>query len=320
MATIRQTKSKNWNVQIRRKGKLVASKTLLTFDEAEVWAAENACTSSRDHPLFIDAGYEYCETVLLGKPSQVLALNRIDRICKYGRMSKPMDQITLQDVNAFKQMRLAKVMPSTCRDELLMIRRVFRWYLRELVARTGKKFANPCELITLPPASKPRDRVISIAEMKLLMSAMTPTMARIAEIAFETAMRRSEILKLECKHLCLDERYLSVIDGKEGSRDVPLTLRACELLNEAVNLLGGEDRPLFDVAAYSVSQALRRARDIVGLDQDVSFHQLRHSRISAVARKRLNQAQIMMVSGHRDIRSVQRYTHLNVRDVIDLID
>ena len=34
----------------------------------------------------------------------------------------------------------------------------------------------------------------------------------------------------------------------------------------------------------------------------------------------LNQAQIMVVSGHRDIGSVQRYTHLNVRDVTDLID
>lgn len=95
------------------------------------------------------------------------------------------------------------------------------------------------------------------------MSVMTPTMARIAEIAFETAMRRSEILKLECKHLCLDERYLSVIDGKEGSRDVPLTLRACELLNEAVNLLGGEDRPLFDLAPYNVSQALRRGKQFL---------------------------------------------------------
>ena len=74
------------------------------------------------------------------------------------------------------------------------------------------------------------------------------------------------------------------------------------------------------MVAYSVTQAVRRARGIVGLDDDVRFRQLRHSRITEVARKGLNQAQIMMVSGHRDIRSVQRYTHLNVRDVIDLID
>ena len=43
-------------------------------------------------------------------------------------------------------------------------------------------------------------------------------------------------------------------------------------------------------------------------------------RITEVAKRGFNQAQIMMVSGHRDVRSVQRYTHLNVRDVIKLLD
>lgn len=74
------------------------------------------------------------------------------------------------------------------------------------------------------------------------------------------------------------------------------------------------------MASYSVTQAVRRAREVVGLDDDVRFHQLRHSRITEVARMGLNQLQIMMVSGHRDIRGVQRYAHLNVRDVVNLID
>lgn len=58
----------------------------------------------------------------------------------------------------------------------------------------------------------------------------------------------------------------------------------------------------------------------MGLDEDVRLHQLRHTRITMVARKGFNQAQIMMVSGHRDVRSVQRYTHLNIGDVIGLLD
>lgn len=77
---------------------------------------------------------------------------------------------------------------------------------------------------------------------------------------------------------------------------------------------------MFPVAPHSVSTAVRRARNKVGLDDDVRLHQLRHTRITEVAKKGLNQAQIMMVSGHRDIRSVQRYTHLSVQDVIELID
>jgi len=320
MATIRKTKSGKWNVQIRSKGRVIASKTLASYEAAQQWSEKAQARLCPQHPLFIDVGHQYCQTVLNEKPSQRIAYNRIDRISRSEFLLKPMNKITLQDVNAFKQGRLLEASSTTCRDELLMIRRVFRWYILELQARSGEIIFNPCELLIVPKANKTRDRVISAEELQLLMSAMTPQMAVIVEIAFETAMRRSEILKLTPKDLRLEDRYLCVVDGKEGSRDVPLTRRAVGLLQAALEGCEGRDAKLFPVAAYSVTQSVRRAREAVGLDSDVRFHQLRHSRISAVARKGFNQAQIMMVSGHRDIRSVQRYTHLNVRDVIDLLE
>jgi len=320
MATIRKLPSGKWNVQIRRSGKLVATATHHTYEEAEQWANKKEGHLKAAHPLFLDAGYAYCHEVLDRKPSQLLAFNRIDRICQHVPMQKTMDKITLQDVNAFKQARLADVSTTTCRDELMMIRRVFQWYIREQYARTGEKLDNPCELLTIPRPSKPRDRVVTRKELALLLGAMSPQMAVIVELAYETAMRRGEILKLRPVDLFLEEQFLRVVDGKEGSRDVPLTRRAVELLQEPLEASESLDRRIFDVASYSVTQAVRRAREQVGLDDDVRFHQLRHSRITEVARKGLNQLQIMMVSGHRDIRSVQRYSHLNVRDVVGLID
>ncbi|OAM80050.1 hypothetical protein A3840_01995 [Devosia elaeis] len=145
-------------------------------------------------------------------------------------------------------------------------------------------------------------------------------MRALVELAYETAMRRSEIIKLTPRVLHLDERVLSVVDGKTGDRFVPLTTRAVTLLRAAQERCKSPDDRLFPVAAHSVSTAVRRARRAVGLDEDVRLHQLRHTRITMVARKGFNQAQIMMVSGHKDSRSVQRYTHLNVRDVIGLMD
>ncbi len=150
---------------------------------------------------------------------------------------------------------------------------------------------------------------------------MSPQMAVVVELAHETAMRRGEILKLRPCDLFLERRFLGVVDGKEGPRDVPLTGRAVKLLEWAVEDLSDVlTVKFFQVASYSVSQAARRAREAVGLNEDVRFHQLRHSRITEVARNGLIQLQFMMVSVHRDIRSVQRYTHLNVRDVVRLID
>lgn len=235
-------------------------------------------------------------------------------------MQKPMHEITLQDVNAFKLTRLEEAAATTCRDELMMIRRVFKWYIQEYLARTGQMIRNPCDLLTIPRPNKARDRVVSRDELQRLLTAMSPQMAVVVELAYETAMRRGEILKLRRRDLFLRERFLRVVDGKEGSRDVPLTTRAVVLLEAALSNSDGQEGRLFPVAAYSVTQAVRRAREAVGLDDDVRFHQLRHSRITEVARMGLNQLQIMMVSGHRDIRSVQRYTHLNVRDIIRFLD
>lgn len=179
---------------------------------------------------------------------------------------------------------------------------------------------NPCDYLTLPRPSRPRDKVITRGELKLLLENMTPEMAVVVELAFETAMRRSEILRLTSADVNLEERFLRVVDGKEGSRDVPLTRRAVCILRDSVATQEGLDSKLYPYAGYSVSQAVRRAREVLGMGSDIRFHQLRHSRITEVARMGLNQAQIMVVSGHRDIRSVQRYTHLNVKDVIDLLD
>lgn len=320
MATIRKLPSGKWNVQIRSGGKLIDSSTHATREAASSWAKSKETLLADQHSLFLDTGYAYCHEVLSGKPSQLLALNRIDRICRYQFMQKAMDLITLQDVNAFKQARLCTVAKTTCRDELMMIKRVFRWYIIEHHAKTGEMLENPCELLTVPKPDQPCDRVITRDELKLLLSAMSSQMAVIVELAYETAMRRGELLKLTPGDLHLEERFLRVVDGKEGSRDVPLTRRAVELLEKALDVSMVVDAGIFPMASYSVTQAVRRARETVGLDDDVRFHQLRHSRITEVARMGLNQLQIMMVSGHRDIRSVQRYTHLNVRDVVNLID
>nr|WP_277869417.1 tyrosine-type recombinase/integrase [Pseudomonas syringae] len=77
---------------------------------------------------------------------------------------------------------------------------------------------------------------MTAGELRLILNELSPTMALIAELAYETAMRRSEILKLTVNCLHLEQRIVDVVDGKNGTRSVPLTLRAIELLEEAQRL------------------------------------------------------------------------------------
>lgn len=152
------------------------------------------------------------------------------------------------------------------------------------------------------------------------MTDLKPMMREIVELAWETAMRRAEITSLIVRHVDIEARTAMIEDGKTGDRIVPLSTRATELLRRALERCVTEESRLFPVAPHSISTAVRRARKRMGLGDHVRMHQLRHTRITEVAKRGFNQAQIMMVSGHRDTRSVQRYTHLSVADVIALLD
>jgi len=317
--SIRKLPSGRFNCQVRRKHLGSISRSFDTLHEAELWAAQQeafgpASTSRTSTQTFRDIAYAYLARVLQGRPSQNEQRMRVERMSPH--FPQPFASISKWDVNTYKTKRLSEVSGTTCRDELVLLNRLFKWAKRELLLELD----NPCVDIALPPTSKPRSKVVTSEELTALLGKMTPVMREVVELAYETAMRRSEILKLTPSCLHLGERYLDVIDGKTGSRSVPLTTRAVELLRIAQERQDGRNARLYPLAAHSVSQALRRARRELGYSEDIRFHQLRHTRISVVARKGFNQAQIMMVSGHRDSRSVQRYTHLNVQDVIGLLD
>lgn len=242
---------------------------------------------------------------------------------RYERMSRSFPQpflsITRTEINNFKIKRLRQVSGSTVREEIQSIHKLFKWAEREMVFG-DMEIVSPARNIALPPPSKPNERVVSKEEFTKLMAELNPQMQEIVEIAWETAMRRSEIINLQARHLDLDSRTLTVENGKTGDRIVPLTSRAIEILRRAVARCRTPVSRLYPIAPHSVSTALRRARRRAGLESHVKMHQLRHTRITALARKGLNQAQIMIVSGHRDVTSIHRYTHLNVNDVVELLD
>lgn len=300
MASIRELSSGRYNAQVRRKGLKPLSKTFDTKDDAQRWAeriegaiSEPNSKRERQEPIltFRELGTRYCNSVLRGRPSQQITQRRIERMADH--LPEDVRTITKHNVNDYRLMRLEQVASVTCRDELQIIHRVYRWAHQELILDKSEH-PSPCTEITMPPASKPRNRVVTRAELELLLTALSPTMRLIVELAYETAMRRSEIVKLTPKRLHLEERYLEVIDGKTGDRLVPLTNRAVTLLRESLSANIGSQARLFPIDPHSVSTAVRRARKAVGLDDDVRLHQLRHSRITEVAKKGFNQAQIMM--------------------------
>ena len=125
-------------------------------------------------------------------------------------------------------------------------------------------------------------------------------MAAIVTIAVETAMRRSEIAKIQSEDL-LPSGIIRIREGKNGrSRVIPIGPIALENIQ---NLLSGPTPK-----ADSISQAFFRACARVG-NSGLHFHDLRHEAISRMFERGLTVPEVAAISGHLDFRMLARYSH-----------
>ena len=99
MANIRLLSSGNWNVQVRVAGKPARSQTFHSRNDAEKWATKQESMINFRHPTLQQAGLSYCGSILEAKPSRTLTELQFKRIGKRPEFAKPLDRVTLQDVN-----------------------------------------------------------------------------------------------------------------------------------------------------------------------------------------------------------------------------
>ena len=119
----------------------------------------------------------------------------------------------------------------------------------------------------------------------------------------ETGMRRGEILAIRRRDIDTSNRTLLILETKTGySRTVPLTKLAAKLLSQ------GDDDPLFQISPNAFRLAWERVKARAKID-DLHFHDLRHEAISRFFEMGLNAPEVALISGHRDMRMLARYTH-----------
>lgn len=132
----------------------------------------------------------------------------------------------------------------------------------------------------------------------------------IVELAFQTSMRRGELLSIEYENINFDERTVLLPDTKNGeARTVPLSSRAVEILSQAVTIQSLTSGKLFNMHPDYLSHAFRLAAAAAGV-KGVRFHDLRHSAISSFIEKGLSIMEASSISGHKSFTMLRRYTHL----------
>jgi len=319
MATIRQLPSGKFNAQVRVKGFPQKTITRDSYSECEQAANEYLASLKPSTNTVETLNTPYMSEIMIraGKKrgGYVATYHRLLTISRV--ISQPLENLTKEDVIAYRNERVKHVSGSTVRLELQLLSRLLRWAADE----KGVKCTDVVAGVKLPEAGKPRDAIVEPLQLQMILSLASEKSKPIIELAYETAMRRNEILAITPAMVDLNKRIIRLSDDqtKNGEgRNVPLSTKACEMLRV---LCDGRDKhaKLFTLTPYAVTQAFRRAARLAKV-YNVCFHSLRHSAITRAAEKGLSTVQLMAVSGHKTITMLSRYAHIKAENVAHLLD
>jgi integrase len=353
MATFEKRTDRDGNVisirvKIRRKGLPATSKNFdvhgprqadvnATMRLAEQWARQ--IESEMDRGMFVsrteseqttlaECLQRYEREITPQKKGADSERYRINTILQHTLSPRTMASIRGADLATYRDDRLQAVKPASVIRELALISHVFNIARREWQM---ENLSNPVELVRKPKLPKGRDRRLLPGELDALLAATeSADIVCIMQLAVETAMRRSEFATLAWEHVNLGKRYLMLRDTKNGdARAVPLSTKAIKLLKA---MPGERVGRVFRMRADSITQAFERARDRArvsavadaeqkgirlpkGFLEDLRLHDLRHEATSRLIEKGLNVVEAASVTGHKDLRMLKRYTHLNATDL-----
>jgi len=337
-------RGKTWRAQIIRKGYKAQHRTFDTKAEAETWAktveSKMMRRVYRDNTAafkltFRDALGRYEREVTVNKKGARQERSRIARWKAHQLAARPLGSLGSDDFAKYRdEMRKAGKADSTIRLDLAVVSHLFTVARQEW---TFSGLANPLDSMTKPATSRKRERRVSDAEIQAIIAASgSDVLPAVLQLAIETAMRRSELVtSLLWKHIDLDARVAHLPDTKpDAPRNVPLSTVAIELLR---SLPGDRKGKVFKVAPDSITQAFIRARKRArtrylqeceerGEEADpdflvnVRFHDSRHEATSTLFEKGFNPMEAAAVTGHSDLKTLMRYTHLDASRLAQRLD
>jgi integrase len=179
---------------------------------------------------------------------------------------------------------------------------------------------NPIKGIKRLPANPSRTKRINReAESALLFACKQSTsklLKPIIQFALETGMRRGEFMGLKWIDIDLPSRRAFLNVTKNGEpRQVPLTLKAVQILNEVKNEHPEQVFPIsMDALRRYFEKAVKTAKDNWTSSGANPFdgwrlHDVRHEALSRLSDTGLNVIELSHISGHKTLSMLSRYVH-----------
>ena len=193
------------------------------------------------------------------------------------------------------------------------------WNTAERVWGINLPPKNPIKYVILDKVYDRRDRILNEEEYKKLLASASVSNLRILNdmiiLAYQTAMRFGEILKLNRKDVDLNKRLITLRDTKNGEdRTIPISNIAIEVLRKYPF---GERYFIIkrDQFRHYFEQACRRAEI-----NNFRFHDLRACAITKMFLSGMTVPEVAVISGHKTWSQLSRYTRIKPEQLIDKIN
>ena len=326
MASIRQTTNKSWQVVIRRQGVPTQHKTFKTKTEATHWAHQIEHEIDKGNRVDFNLANKVTINDIINDymSQQRLTINRSYKreksrllLLKQQLGAYSINQLTPSRIALFRDLRLSQgLSPATVIKDLNTLSKVIKlgqigWgvYLT----------SNPISSIQKPKVVGHRVRRLSSKEETILLNNSRKEMRNLILFAIETGMRLGEILTLKWTDIQNNVAVLQHTKNRE-IRYVPFTDKIQKLLQHIPQ--NENDLRVFNhwksISGFESSwQKFKKREGLV----DLRFHDLRHEAISRMFEKGFNHMEVSMISGHKSLLVLRRYTHYQISFMSDkLVD
>jgi len=319
VATYRKRGDK-WRVEVCVNG-IRRSATKNSKAEARTWAIDAEIEiekgPARPRHFFQEALDRYLAEVSVHKKGYKYESGRIKYFNSLPLSQLLLDKITPDEIGIWRDARLRSVSAATVNRELNLLSSIFTRCRREWKWID----VNPIAGIWRPKNPRPRDQRINDEEVKRVCDALgyegsitlkKHLVAALFVLAIETGMRLGELCALRPGHIKLADRYVVVVDSKNGDRrDVPLSSRAVIIVNQVIS--AG-----LTVSAHTAGAIYRKHRALAGMDH-FHFHDTRHEALTRLARK-LDVLDLARMVGHRDPKSLMIYYNATATEIAGRLD
>jgi integrase/recombinase XerC len=199
--------------------------------------------------------------------------------------------------------------------------------------RTGRLRADPSAGVATPRARRRLPVHLSLDETDRLLAAPACAGLRdardraILEVLYSAGLRVSELTGLDWEHLDWDADVARVVGKGRRERLAPIGRAARTALERYHGLLG---RPRTGavfrnlrggrLTARSVARMLTARLEAAGITRPASPHALRHTFATHMLGAGADLRAIQEMLGHRSLSTTQRYTHVDLRRLMEAYD